>query len=175
MVSDEALTWSAPAALNTNAATDQADPPAQDFVPDVTTDGTGSWVAVWVSPNPLGGTIGTDNDLLVARGAGPDTDGDGLRDGPEANVYGTDPESADTDADGLTDGAEVNTHATDPTDPDTDADGFTDAEEVAAGSDPNDPDSTPETLPIPALPLAGLALLGLWLPAVGRWALRPGA
>jgi len=56
-------TWSAPAALNTNAATDTGN----DSNPQVTTDGSGNWVAVWHSGDSLGGTIGTDNDILVSR------------------------------------------------------------------------------------------------------------
>ncbi|MEK7794406.1 MAG: Ig-like domain-containing protein, partial [Candidatus Hydrogenedentota bacterium] len=56
-------TWTAPAALNTNAASDNGD----DYFPQVTTDGSGKWVAVWISTNTLGGTIGTDEDILVSR------------------------------------------------------------------------------------------------------------
>lgn len=55
-----------------------------------------------------------------------DTDGDGLNDADEDNVYGTDPNNADTDGDG-----------------------FDDGDEVAAGSDPLDPSSTPLNLPPP--------------------------
>ena len=33
----------------------------------MTADGAGNWVAVWYSNENLGGTIGTDNDILVAR------------------------------------------------------------------------------------------------------------
>ena len=36
-----------------------------------------------------------------------DIDGDGLSDGDEVNVYGTDPNNADTDDDGLSDGEEI--------------------------------------------------------------------
>ncbi|MCJ7510413.1 MAG: glycoside hydrolase [Dehalococcoidia bacterium] len=60
---DDGATWTAPAALNTNAATDSGD----DWYPQVTTDGAGNWVAVWASRDDLGGTIGTDLDILVAR------------------------------------------------------------------------------------------------------------
>ncbi|MEK7795270.1 MAG: sialidase family protein, partial [Candidatus Hydrogenedentota bacterium] len=56
-------TWTAPAALNTNAASDSGD----DFVPQVATDKAGNWVAVWYSNDPLGGTNGPDNDILVSR------------------------------------------------------------------------------------------------------------
>jgi Neuraminidase (sialidase) len=60
---DDGVTWTAPAALNTNAASEWWD----DAWPQVTTDEQGTWVAVWRSPNSLGGTIGTDDDILVAR------------------------------------------------------------------------------------------------------------
>jgi len=60
---DNGATWTAPAALNTNAATDSGG----DYTPQVTTDGEGNWVAVWDSNENLGGTIGTDDDILVAR------------------------------------------------------------------------------------------------------------
>ena len=61
--SNSGATWTAPAPLNTNAATDSG----FDFSPQVTTDGAGNWVAVWQSNDSLGGTIGTDYDILVAR------------------------------------------------------------------------------------------------------------
>jgi Neuraminidase (sialidase) len=60
---DNGATWTAPAALNTNAATDSG----YDYSPQVTTDGGGHWLAVWHSTDSLGGTIGTDGDILVAR------------------------------------------------------------------------------------------------------------
>ena len=76
-----------------------------------------------------------------------DTDGDGLDDGQELDVVGTDPESADTDGDGIGDGAEID-DGTDPTDPngpapppDTDGDGVDDETETANGTDPTDPGS----------------------------------
>ena len=59
---DNGATWTAPAALNTNAASDSG----SDVDPEVTTDGAGNWVAVWHSTENLGG-IGTDHDILVAR------------------------------------------------------------------------------------------------------------
>jgi len=60
---DNGATWTAPAALNTNAGSDSGD----DYDPQVTTDGTGNWLAVWFSDDSLGDTIGTDWDVLVAR------------------------------------------------------------------------------------------------------------
>jgi hypothetical protein len=59
---DGGVTWSAPAALNSNAGGDAGD----DFTPQVATDGQGTWVAVWESSDTLGGTIGSDNDILRA-------------------------------------------------------------------------------------------------------------
>ena len=44
----------------------------------------------------------------------PDTDGDGVADGDEPNIYGTDPLNADTDGDGASDGNELFGIHTDP-------------------------------------------------------------
>ncbi len=52
-----------PAALNTNADSDSDN----DIEPNLATDGSGNWVAVWYSNEDLGGTIGTDFDILTAR------------------------------------------------------------------------------------------------------------
>jgi hypothetical protein len=56
-------TWSAPSPLNTNADSDTR----YDFHPELATDSGGNWVAVWRSGDDLGGTIGTDDDILFAR------------------------------------------------------------------------------------------------------------
>jgi predicted neuraminidase len=60
---DAGATWSNVAPLNSNAGTDTG----QDYTPQLTTDGVGNWVAVWASSDSLGGTIGADRDILVAR------------------------------------------------------------------------------------------------------------
>ncbi|MDD5397085.1 MAG: ferric reductase-like transmembrane domain-containing protein [Candidatus Moranbacteria bacterium] len=52
----------------------------------------------------------------------------------------------DSDLDGLTDQAEIQIYHTDPNNPDTDGDGYFDGAEVIAGSDPLDPNSTPESI-----------------------------
>ena len=44
----------------------------------------------------------------------PDTDGDGVADGDEPNIYGTDPLNSDTDGDGASDGEELFGIFTDP-------------------------------------------------------------
>jgi len=165
---DAGATWTAQAALNTQAAASDS---GHDWSPNVTTDGTGSWVVVWTSYDSLGGTIGTDRDIMVTSGWGPDKDGDGLADSAEVKVHGTDPLDADTDDDGLSDGAEVNVHGTDPLDADTDNDGFSDGFEVAMGSDPNSPNVS-----VPALTPLGRALAALLLAvAAGGWLARRGA
>jgi hypothetical protein len=63
--SDAGVTWSDPAPLNTNAYTDSG----VDNAPQIAADGAGNWVAVWCSYDDLGGTIGTDADILVSRSA----------------------------------------------------------------------------------------------------------
>ena len=73
----------------------------------------------------------------------PDTDGDGLKDIAEINVYATSITNTDTDGDGLSDSAEVNTHHTNPAIADTDGDGFSDGVEIAKGTNPLDPLSHP--------------------------------
>jgi hypothetical protein len=69
-----------------------------------------------------------------------DTDGDGLPDDVEHDVYGTDPLQADTDADGLGDGEELDLYGTDPLQADTDADGISDDVELEVGTDPTTSD-----------------------------------
>jgi hypothetical protein len=60
--SDDGATWTLAAPLNTNAHRDDGN----DANVRLATDGRGSWVAVWNSADTLGGTIGTDWDILVA-------------------------------------------------------------------------------------------------------------
>lgn len=63
---DGGASWSAPAALNTNAATDSGDD-APLSRGEVAGDGRGNWIALWDSNDSLGGTIGTDWDMLAAH------------------------------------------------------------------------------------------------------------
>jgi hypothetical protein len=69
-----------------------------------------------------------------------DSDGDTLFDWEEA-IERTDPDDFDTDDDGLSDGAEVDVYGTDPLARDSDGDSLSDGTEVGAGTDPNDRDS----------------------------------
>ena len=65
-----------------------------------------------------------------------DTDGDGLQDFLEENVYNSNPNNNDTDNDDLEDYDEI-LNGTDINDPDSDGDGLFDGHEVSVGSDPN--------------------------------------
>lgn len=60
---DDGNTWTDPAPVNSNAVTDGA---TADFAPTLTTDGA-IWLVTWLSGNTLGGTIGEDQDILMAR------------------------------------------------------------------------------------------------------------
>src|SRR5690242_2961777 len=55
--------FTAPSIVNTNAASDTG----HDATPDIATDGQGVWVVVWQSTENLGGAIGSDTDIFVAR------------------------------------------------------------------------------------------------------------
>lgn len=77
-----------------------------------------------------------------------DTDGDGLSDGDEVNVYATSPLNADSDGDLMSDGFEV-THGFDPLDAsdgalDFDGDGYSNATEFELNSDPRDANDRPQ-------------------------------
>jgi hypothetical protein len=86
-----------------------------------------------------GGEVITWIDATIAANQpDPDSDGDGLTDSEELEVYFTDPLNPDTDGDGLLDGEEVITYGTDPLNPDTDGDGINDGVEVLA---PNNGDA----------------------------------
>lgn len=86
---DAGVNWSDPQALNTNATIDGG----FDFKPQLTTDSSGTWVAVWYSSEfNIGLGIDSDYDILVSRS----TDG---------GVNWSDPEAINTNA-GIDDGAD---------------------------------------------------------------------
>ena len=78
---DNGISWSPPAALNNNAATDVGD----DRIPDLAFDGNGTWHAVWHSNDSLGTLLGDDFDIFIAHSF-------------DAGGSWTDPVSLNTDA-----------------------------------------------------------------------------
>ncbi len=60
---DGGQTWTDREPVNTNARFDSGN----EFRPQLATDGQGQWVAAWDSDDELGGTIGPDRDILLAR------------------------------------------------------------------------------------------------------------
>jgi large repetitive protein len=117
-------------------------------------------------PDPVAKAPAADTDTGTG-GERADTDGDGLFDDDEKNVYRTNPTVADTDGDGGSDGAEVyestdplkaddqtredgdddglfdvdetQQYGTDPANPDTDSDGVGDGAERENGTSPTNP------------------------------------
>lgn len=78
------------------------------------------------------------DEILLFGNEVPDRDGDNLADDVERD-NGTDPDSWDTDGDGLSDGEEAQIWGTDPLNPDTDGDTYLDGMEVSNGYNPNGP------------------------------------
>ena len=110
--------------LNVNG-TEDAVPSESDSYASIATDGIGNWVAAWSSTGNLGGTAGTDADILFALSN--DLDGDHLlADGGLSEVsdncpFESDIGGPDTDEDGLGDACDPF-----PLDPlnDIDGDGY---------------------------------------------------
>src|SRR5215212_7062920 len=94
--------------------------------------GTSVEIVPPAAPEPVADTTVDETSEPVTV----DTDGDGISDDYEINVYATDPGLWDTDGDGLSDGEELLTTGTDPFVWDTDGDGVSDGDEAAAGTDP---------------------------------------
>jgi hypothetical protein len=86
-----------------------------------------------------------------------DTDGDGVADVDEDNLYGTDSLVWDTDGDGLSDGEELFANGTDSLIWDTDGDGVSDGEEAVSGTDPLDSAGVPASAQEAAPSLQGAA------------------
>lgn len=124
--------------------------------------------------------VADDNDGLTPEqealiGTDPavaDTDGDGVSDGDEVNVFGTNPLLVDSDQDGLSDGFEV-TYGLDPLDAgdalaDDDGDGISNLDEFLNGTDPTIPE------PVPAIDIiidngdAGTSASGAWSAFAGN-------
>jgi subtilisin family serine protease len=111
-----------------------------------------------------------------------DGDADGLNHDVELS-YGTSPILADTDGDGLTDNQEIQLYATSPTLPDSDGDGLTDGQEVLVYfTNPNlsnKGDLAPRNQPDSAVNVADLLILtrfvgGLDTPSAQEFSLADG-
>ena len=74
-------------------------------------------------------TVDEPSELMTT-----DTDGDGVADSDELDLYGTDPETWDTDGDGLSDGNELFVSGTDPLQWEGNGDGIADGGVEAAAS-----------------------------------------
>jgi Neuraminidase (sialidase) len=91
-------TWTQPAPLNSNAASDWG----ADTEVRVGTDGGAKWVAVWTSTDSLANRIGGDGDILVARSS----DNGATWTAPEPlNTNAPSDDGFDTSADIVTDGS----------------------------------------------------------------------
>lgn len=88
------------------------------------------------------GLLNMEESRYLTNPRNVDSDGDGLDDAKETNIYGTDPNLADSDHDGMTDNWEID-NGFNPNDnsdggnADADGDGLTNAEEEQAGTDPH--------------------------------------
>lgn len=102
-------------------------------------------------------------ELVIDFSAPLDSDSDGLGDLTEGAI-GTDPANPDSDGDGINDGQEVNVYSTNPLDDDSDDDGFTDGYEInVAGTDPNDAESVPTNVMTVLVPVWASMVLGIIL------------
>ena len=68
---DEGSTWSSPAPMNTNAATDGS---AIDITPDITVDGSRVWIVAWQTTNPEFGAGANEEDIAYTRFESPVVD-----------------------------------------------------------------------------------------------------
>ncbi len=95
----------------------------------------GTYAATGVTPSSV--TVSGDQGIMAPVAASEtDLDADNYADALEWNL-GLDPGNPDTDGDGVADGDELNLYGTEPTLPDTDGDGLSDGDELfAAGTNP---------------------------------------
>jgi len=103
-----------------------------------------------------------------------DTDGDGISDLEEMEIYGTDPHSDDTDGDGVKDGEELAYWGDDWNadydgdglinllDPDSDNDGLPDGLEITGGTDPSDPSDPGNQSTLPSLEIGEVSVDHNW-------------
>ncbi|MFT5122417.1 MAG: hypothetical protein ACI97B_001047 [Verrucomicrobiales bacterium] len=134
--------WEIDAGMNPNATDSDA-----DSMPD-------AWEhAQSLNPRVDDRTFDLDEDGLTnleeytggTKAYAPDTDFDGLSDGDEVQVHGTNPLLRDSDNDGVNDGAEIDVYLTNPLARDTDGDGMWDGWETAYGLNPHVNDATEDS------------------------------
>lgn len=94
----------------------------------------------------LDGLPDLEEAILGTYSWNPDSDYDGLSDGDEVKVHGTNPLLLDTDSGGISDGEEISLglNPLEPSDDmaiDSDSDGLTNGEEASLGTSPLNPDS----------------------------------
>jgi len=89
---------------------------------------------------------GATGELLNDPRFANDKDGDGIPNEEETRL-GTSETDFDTDGDGISDADEINVWKTDPTNTDTDGDGFSDGLEILRGYNPAGDGSLPEPAP----------------------------
>ncbi|RZD38087.1 MAG: hypothetical protein CXT75_02135 [Methanobacteriota archaeon] len=89
------------------------------------TDGGGQKDGLEVLVDGTNPNEGSDDNLSAL-----DDDNDGLTNGEEESIYGTDPNNPDSDGDGLLDGDEVNNWTSNPNKKDSDYDGIEDGDET---------------------------------------------
>jgi hypothetical protein len=145
---DGGATWSAPAALNQNAATDTG----EDTLPRIATDGF-NWFVLWTTTEPVHPALGSDPDIVMARSNDLGATWSGPVSANSANLFENGQNtSADvatdrtghwvtawssTNARGQTIGFDRDVLFATATGPDSDADGILDVREVfVIGTDP---------------------------------------
>src|SRR4051794_18924099 len=110
-IMDSAPSASAPVTKEKPPETAPDAAPVDESSPETTTDNT----AVATANDQDADNAPDDQEPgLGLDPTNPDTDGDGVADGDEPNIYGTDPLNADTDGDGASDGNELFGIHTDP-------------------------------------------------------------
>jgi hypothetical protein len=122
-------------------AADPAPEPVAEPAPDTTDNAAPADTAVATATDLDADNF--DDAAEIAQGldpSNPDTDGDGVADGDEGNIYGTAPLTWDSDGDGISDGEELFGVGSDPLVSGTNGSVSTDIE-PAAGTDPSTVDT----------------------------------
>jgi hypothetical protein len=116
--------------------------------------------------NPVSHTTALSGVDIEMQDPHVDTDGDGLTDYAEVNVYFTDPDNPDEDVDGLNDSREI-ANKTDPRAADSDSDGMNDGDEIIAGTSPLNSNEVFRMLSEQLVAEQGIVIM--WNSETGRW------